>query len=347
MAALSHAAAVRALNDGDRAPIWYLTGDEDVLKQDLIDAVLAAQDPSTRDFNVDVRQAGDLNGESFTALVDTPPMMADQRLVVVRGLEQWRKNAKVWDVLYGYLKQPNPTTMLVLVHGVDEKADPAIAKAARHVDLSRPSPTERAAWLARRARKLGTTITNDALAHLLVTVADDLGTAARELEKLAVSADDAITLAHVQDLVGIRHGETIHDWADAVILRDVPRATQLVDVVLTQSGNTGVRLVMLLGTALLGTRLARALLDQGTRGKAAEKHVFEAIRAARPMNLRSWGAEAALWVRAAERWTGAALDDALRAAYVADGQLKSTTVTDERGTLLSLMLSLAPTERAA
>ena len=75
MAALSYAAAVRAFTDGDRAPTWYLTGDEDVLKQEFIEAVLdGVLEPSTRDFNLDVRQAGDLNGESLHALVETPPM---------------------------------------------------------------------------------------------------------------------------------------------------------------------------------------------------------------------------------------------------------------------------------
>ena len=350
MAALTFAAAVRALADGDRAPTWYLTGDEDVLKQECIEAVLEhALDPSTRDFNLDVRQAGDLNGESLNALVETPPMLAERRVVVLRGLEQWRRNAKVWDVLHRYLAQPNPSTLLVLVHGAGEKPDAKIVKAAaRHVEVRAPTPKERTAWLARRARGMGVTIAPDAADHLFATVGDDLGHAERELEKLAAAADDgAVTLALVQDMVGVRHGETLSDWVDAVLARDTARAVRLVPVVLQQSGVTGVRMVMALGTGLLGVRIARGLLDRGMRGRALEGKIMEALRAARPMGLRSWNAEVRTWADAAEQWPGDALDRALGAAYDADGQLKSTTVTDERGILVSLTLSLQSVERAA
>lgn len=348
MAALSFAAAVRALTDGDRAPTWYLTGSEDVLKQELIEALLAgALDPSVRDFNLDVRQAGDLDGESLNALIETPPMLAERRVVVVKGLEQWRRNAKVWDVLHRYLERPNPTTLLVLVDGGD-KPDAKVTKAVeRHVDLTSPTPKERVAWVTRRAKALGVTVEPDAAQHLLVAVGDDLGHAAKELEKLAAGSEGPVTLARVQELVGIRRGETVHDWVDAVLARDTGRAAGLVDVVLAQSGMTGVRMVMVLGTALVGTRLARGLAEKGAGGRALEKKLFDAIRAARPMGLRQWGAEAATWARSAERWTAAELDRALGDAYVADGLLKSTTVTDERGIVLSLTLALAPVEAAA
>lgn len=349
MAALSFAAAVRAFADGDRAPTWYLTGDEDVLKQEFIEKVLdGVLEPSTRDFNLDVRQAGDLSGESLHALVETPPMLAEQRVVVLRGLEQWRRNAKVWEVLHHYLAQPNPSTLLVLVHGAGEKPDTKIVKAAaRHVDLKTPSPRERAAWVAKRAKALGTTIDAEAIEHLLTTVDADLGHAARELEKLVAAADGPITLALVQDMVGVRRGETLPDWVDALLLRDAARGVNLVNIVLQQSGITGVRMVMALGTGLLGTRLARGLLDRGMAAKAVEQKVKDAIGVARPNGLRQWGVEAAVWTGAATRWTAAELDDALGRAYDADGSLKNTTVTDERGILVSLTLSLARVERAA
>ena len=251
MAALSFAAAVRAFADGDRAPTWYLTGDEDVLKQEFIEGVIAGVlEASTRDFNLDVRQAGDLTGESLHALIETPPMLAERRVVILRGLEQWRTNAKVWDVLYHYLELPNPSTLLVLVHGAGEKPEPKLVKAAaRHASMAMPSPRERTEWLAGRARALGTVINADAVEHLLATVGDDLGHAARELEKLGAAADGPVTLALVQDMVGVRRGETLHDWVDLVLAREPARAVGLVDIVLQQSGITGVRMVTALGTA--------------------------------------------------------------------------------------------------
>jgi DNA polymerase III delta subunit len=61
--------------------------------------------------------------------------------------------------------------------------------------------------------------------------------------------------------------------------------------------------------------------------------------------LGNWRLVARQWGLAAEHWTAAELDAALRALYQADRALKSSGVSDEAGVLASLLLQLAP-ERA-
>src|SRR6266568_5820898 len=96
MGALSFDALLRSLKQGVPDPVYYLHGDEDVLKDEAIRALLErAVEPAARDFNVDQRSAADLDAASFHALVNTPPMLAARRVVVIRGLEQLRKTAKV------------------------------------------------------------------------------------------------------------------------------------------------------------------------------------------------------------------------------------------------------------
>src|SRR5260370_24442051 len=117
MPSLSHEAAYRTLKRADVAPVYYLTGQADILKQELTLAITStAVEAGARDFNLDVRSAGDLDGEAFHALVETPPMLAARRAVVVRNLEQWRPNARVWRLLYHNLHHPSPSTVLCLVH---------------------------------------------------------------------------------------------------------------------------------------------------------------------------------------------------------------------------------------
>ena len=96
---LNIAVIYREVRDGNLRPVYYLTGSEDVLKDELAKHIIDhAVDEDSRDFNLDVRAAGDLDGETLTALVDTPPMLAERRVVYLKYLEQWRKNAKVWKV---------------------------------------------------------------------------------------------------------------------------------------------------------------------------------------------------------------------------------------------------------
>ena len=57
MAALTLDALLRSFKKGAFDPVYLLQGDEDVLKDEAVRALLAAAvDPSTRDFNLDVER---------------------------------------------------------------------------------------------------------------------------------------------------------------------------------------------------------------------------------------------------------------------------------------------------
>jgi DNA polymerase III subunit delta len=348
MPSLTLEQAFRSLRKGEVAPAFCLSGPADLLKGEFADAIVeAVLPPGTRDFNLDIRSAGDLDGESLHALIETPPMLADRRVVVVRGIEQWRKNAKVWEILVRYLTHPASTTVLVLTHSGSGAPDPRATRGAVHVEVGPLTPRLAVKWLRRRATELGVALAPDAADHLLAAVGDDLGALAQELAKLAAAthAGATVSAADVSALVGIRRGETVSDWVQAVVRRDTAHAPELLDVVLRQGSVTGVQLVMALGTALVGVRLARALADAGTPWPRLRSAVFERIKAARPAGVRQWGSEAALWSEAARSWTAEELDAAIAAAAEADRRLKSTTISDERGVLLTMLFAL-PRPRA-
>lgn len=343
-------AAYRAIRRGELAPVYYLTGTEDVLKDELVSLIRdQVLDPSTRDFNFDARAAADLDGESLHALIETPPMLAERRVVIVRYLEQWRRNAKVWQVLRRYLANPSPTTVLVLTHGAGEKVQRAIADHAETVDAAPLNPDRLRRWVGVQADRVGITLETEAVEHLLRALGDDLSLLSVEIDKLgaAVGSDRPVGAPDVAALVGIRRGETPSDWVAAVLGRDVTRAVEMVDDVLASAGVTAVRLVTLLGTTLVGTRVARSVMDRDGTGSRVERAVFDAIKAARPPGLRGWSDEARTWTAACRRWGAGALDAAIRATYDADRLLKSSTVSDERGILINLVLRVGGDRRAA
>lgn len=340
----------RSVKRGEIAPIYYLTGDADVLKDELVALIVdAALEPATRDFNLDVGVAGDLDPAALHALVETLPVLAERRVVVIKALEQWRKNARTWDALRRYLARPSPTTVLILVHGAGESPDAGLARASTHVDVPVPGPEALRRWVAARARRVGLEIGTDAIDHLVRAVGPDLTHLGAELEKLAaaVGSGRPVTAADVAQLVGVNPGETVDDWVDAVAARDVLRALQLTNVVLPQAGVTAVRMLTALGTELVGIRLARALRGTGLEGTRLQRALLDHLRRARPAGLRNWEAEARSWAAAAERWAADELDAAIRATYEADRALKSTTVSDDRATLRSLVLSLGAGRAAA
>jgi DNA polymerase-3 subunit delta len=353
MATLTLDALLRGLKKGARVPepVYLLYGDEDVLKDEAIRALVdGIVNP---DFNLDVRFAPDLTPESFHALVNTPPMLAERRAVVVRGVEQiGKRKTQLRDELVRYLAAPNPTTLLVLVFTAGEEPDADLVRASTSVVFEPLSAERVPRWLHHHATTLGVTLAPDATELLLSAVGNDLSTLSRELEKLASltgGTGRSVTAEDVTSLVGVRRGETVYDLVHAALQRRVARAAQLVEPVLEQAGMSGVKIVSLLGTHLVGTALARAERDRG--GNVAPPRlpdtVFRQLLAARPYGLRGYKEEAAHWSSWSAQWTAGELSHALRAALAADNALKTATVTDDRGIVTQLVLGFAKLDREA
>lgn len=337
-------ALFRALAKGELLPVYYLHGPEEILKDEAIRAILdRTLDPSVRDFNLDQRSAAQLDPDDVFALCTTLPMMADRRVVVLRDLEAIKRKPRVRTALLRYLERPAPETVLVLVQGSGEDGeDKDVARLAVAVSAD-PLPADRVRkWLHRRASALGVTLEEAAAKHLIEAVGGELAPLAAELEKLAaLPAEAPLTPEQVGDVVGVRHGETVFDWRDAVMDDRIGPAAALLGRLLDQPGASGVKLITLLGTTLVGVGIARSHYDRRLRGRALDDAVFEVIRRHRVFGLLSWGEEKARWVRWASRWPAARLREALRATLAADRALKGTTISDERGILTDLVLRLA------
>jgi DNA polymerase-3 subunit delta len=352
MAALTLDALLRSLKKSPADPVYLLHGDEDVLKNEAVHAILAsALEPGARDFNLDTRWAADVDVEAFHSLVHTLPLLAERRAVLIRGVETLgKRKSKLRDELLRYVAKPNPSTVLILVTSAGEEPDTDIARMATAVALEALAPERVPRWIAHYAGTLKLTLDPDAVELLIAAVGSDLGALARELDKLAAVTGDTgrpASAADVTALVGVRRGETAPDLVAAALERRAADAARLAGPVLEQSGMSGVKLVTLLGTHLIGTAVARAERDRGKSGARLEDAVFQQLRASRPYGLGSYKEEAARWSRWSANWSAAELAAALRAALAADVALKTTTVTDDRGIVTHLVLGFAAVQREA
>lgn len=349
MAPLSFDALMRALKRGDPEAVYYLHGDEEVLKDEAVRALIdRAVPPEARDFNLDVRAAAELDVESLHALLNTPPMLALRRAVVLRGVEQLRKKSKPRDALLAYLEHPAPETLLVLVQTDTAPPETDLAARATAVVVDRLPPERAARWVTHAAGRLGLTVEPAAAELLVETAGGDLAASRQELDKLAVLVRDRpVVRADVATLAGIRQGETLQDLVTAALARQPARAARLVDGVLAQAGMSGVRIVTALGTALVGTALARAELDGGTPPARLADALFRHLVAARPFGLRGYKVEAAQWAEWGAQWSAADLRRALRNALAADQALKSTGISDDSSILRQLVLTLGVPAREA
>jgi len=337
----------RALKKGALDPVYYLHGDEDLLKNEAVrDLVEAGVDAATRDFNLDRRRAPELAAEDFHGLVHTPPMMAARRGVVISEVEfllQKKPKAQALRAtVLEYAARPSSATLLILVQSAGEKADQALVRMTRALAMEPLAPDRVAGWIRREAEKTSVSLDSEAVAHLQATIGSNLPVLASELAKLGAAVGTrTATASDVADLVGVRHGETLHDFVDAVTGRRAVQAAEMVPRLLDAPGSSAVRLVAALSTALIGTAFARALLDEEQRPRAVESQLFGAIRENKLWGLRDWQVEAAQWTRDAGLWTGADLDAALEELLRADRRLKHTTVAGGAEVLQEALLAMA------
>ena len=346
MPALDYDAFRKSVKKGEILPAYYLHGDEDLLKDDgLRDLLEAAVDPSTRDFNCDRRRAADLTADEFTTLALTPPMMAARRAVVIteaEALGQRRQRSQdLRAAITKYLEHPSPETLVVLVQSRGEKPDPSLERLAHSVSIGPLAPDKLERWIRHRAKTEGLELEDDAALHLVEVVGGDLPQLSAEIAKLRSAVTGrAATIEDVQEMTGVRRGETVHAFVDAVTGREFGAAAAMVRPLLEMPGNSGVRLVIALGISLSGVALARALLDRGDGSRAVGDALFQALNTSRPFGLRKWGDEARRWQEDARRWTMDGLEHAMAELLRADRRLKATSLGGEVEVLGEAVLAM-------
>ncbi|HET7552613.1 MAG TPA: DNA polymerase III subunit delta [Gemmatimonadaceae bacterium] len=328
---------------------YCIYGEDDFLKERAVkDLVGAAVEEGTRDFNLDVRQGGELDAETLGTLLSTPPMMAERRVVVVRDAAALKKEAKGW--LDGYLERTSERggsadVVLVLVYASGEKGKPDKNVLARTlaVDFAPLSWDRLPKWIAHHAStELGVSVTDAAAELLQQAVGNDLSALAAELDKLAsYTRGEEIDESAVTAVVGVRRGETLADFLDLVARRDAAGALALVPHILTQPKANGVTVVMALTTQTLALAWGEAAIARGLAPGRLQGEYFNFLKSGGgPYTGRPWGDAVRAWSARAAEWDVESLDAALHALLAADIALKDTRVSSDEQTLATLVLAL-------
>ncbi len=336
-----------ALDKSPIAPVWYIHGSETILKDEAIRTIIdKVLDPSLRDFNLDLASAQQAAPDQLAALCATLPMMAEHRLVILRDIEAWKRKSKAKQDAVDYLASPSPDTVLVMVQGNPDAPDAELARLATQVDCSALVGDALDGWLDARLASAGITLDDDAREHLLRATTGDLGLLAAEVAKLSgLAGEGSLHRDTVAALLGIRHGETLDDWRDAVLADDLATATRVLPRILEQPGVSGVRLLLTLGASLLVMQWARATAEaRRIKGRSLAEAIKQVLFQNRPLvgNYHSFANTAAANVG---RWSLPRLSAAVQATLAADVALKSTTISDEEGILTDLVLNLVSSRR--
>jgi DNA polymerase-3 subunit delta len=318
----------RALDAGRRGGVFFLFGEEEFLKDEAVTAITTAHlDPATRDFNYDQLRGADVEPETLASIANTPPMMAEWRVLVVREVQALAANARGRATVESLLERPIPGLALILVATLPEKTKAAFYERLKKETVAVEFPvlgsSDLPGWLMERVQERGMEI-DTASARALAATGADLGVLVQEIAKLAdyVGARKRITIEDVTAIVGSVPRQNRWDWFDMVgdaRFRDARAALP----VLFDAGESGVGLVIGLGTHFLRLGIAAA---------GGERALGEAL----PPHQRWLAGRIA---KQGKRWNAAAVEDAIDDLLRADRLLKSASLTD-RQVLEELLLRL-------
>lgn len=344
-------AALQTLRDaikrGSFEPAYYIFGDDDFQKEDAVRQFqFAALDPATRDFNLEMRRGADLDGETLSTLLSTPPMMAEKRVVVIRDVGGLKKIPR--KVLDAYLEKPAPDVLLLLTVPAAGKADKSLS-AAVPMQFDELAGDRLPKWISHTAKAVhGLEITQRAVELLQSSVGNDLYQLSTELDKLASYTNgNTIDADAVAAIVGVTPGETITDFLDALCDRDLSRSLPLVPLILSQPKTTGVSIVMALSTQMLAIGWGRARLDEGSGKARLAQEYFGLLKDSGAFPGRPWGSASTAWTRAAGNWESAEIERVLGVLLDADVALKESRVSSEEQLITSVVLAICAADAAS
>ena len=242
---MSSAAVLKELADGKVRPAYLLAGSEPLLRDDVLAAIEATVlEGAPRDFNLDRLEVGQVSPGRLEEALDSLPMMADKRLVILRETEG--RGAKLdanWGaVIEGWLSRLDDRTPSVLVV-VASKADKrskwvkAFKNPAIFVECEAPKKArELAGFLAEEARRQGVELDPQAASLLADRVGPQLLLLRQEIEKASLLAGPgaAVTKKHVEMTVSAVAEEPIWDLTDAIGQGQVAVAVDLLSRLITQ-----------------------------------------------------------------------------------------------------------------
>src|SRR5262245_20779568 len=279
-------------------PVVLLDGPELTLRDaalaELRERVLAG---ALREFNED-RFDFTVTGTDpveVIAAARTLPMMAQARLVIVRGLGDRRAEKFTEGILGEYLESPNSTTCLVLeAETVDKRRAwvKRVQKIGRVIDCSGPNkPADVRRWIEARLAQRKVKTSGGVATALFEHVGADLDRLALEIEKLSLAAGDGVLEVElVAELVGQLRPRALYELTDAIGERRLTSALRVV-AELSDQGEAPLALVGALANHFRRLMRAREMrpLDAGEVQKRLGLHPFAAqkvVDQARRFDLR-------------------------------------------------------------
>ncbi|MEY4617741.1 MAG: hypothetical protein RJB66_2701 [Pseudomonadota bacterium] len=320
MATIDIQQAMRAIGQKQIDPLYLLIGEERYFSERCLAQLrhtLVSED--LREFNEDLFYASDVNIEKVIDSLQTFPVMAEKRLVILK--EAHLLTEKSWAQLDEIKELNKDTTVFVILAHQLDKRKKSIKKWVDWgtvIDCVTPQEASRSGWIRSMAKEKGLELDNESLGYMVQMGANTLEELDRDLDKLFLFFGEPrkITIGDVARVLERSREESIFSLAEAVAKKDRPQALFLFHRLHAQ-GESEIALVALIARHL------RILLKL----KEAQSLGLKGPSLAQKVGVNNYFLSN--YVQQSSLWTEKSLAAALMSLADIDRQLKSSSLAPD------------------
>lgn len=358
-------AAIQAMNQKKIAPLYFLVGEERYFSRRCINhlrhAVVAEE---LSEFNEEIFYATDANLEKVAESLQTLPMMAESRLVILREAhlltdKDWAHLDEAYEKVFkapllskNLSSQPSsgassvssgvatdggrptmPSCVFVIQASQVDKRKKVIKKwldQATVIECQTPQETARAPWIRNLAKEKGLELDQEALAYLVQMGGSSLDELERDLEQMFLffGGPHAVTIGDLAQVLQRNREENIFSLSESIGKKDRTQALFLFHRLKSQ-GENEIALVALVARHL---RILLKIHEGQTTGMKGAALATQA-------GINNYFLSS--YLQQAQLWTKESLSQALVMLADLDRQLKSSALPGELWFERFIVLSMA------
>ncbi len=250
-----------------------VANDPYLLRQEEESLIAAAVTPERRDMDLLVLLGEEAEPGEVIEFLQSLSFFGGTRLLVVREFDQMEE----WKALLPYLKDPNPSSCLLLTSSTVKGKDlttryAALGKVAETAERKRPTGASLERWARERFAARGKEAGPEVVRGLLEAVGNDLATLDTEIEKVSLFAggEKRLKTQHLAPSLAGAAEAVIWDFLDAVAAKKLPLALSAGRSLL-EAGEPLERLLPMVARTIRQLLWVKSLMGEGMRGTEAAK----------------------------------------------------------------------------
>ena len=232
MAKFTYESVFSELRKGVYRPVYYFMGEEAFYIDRLTDYIANNALPEEmRGFCQTVFYGLDVSMDTVVNCARSYPMMAERQVVIVKEAQ----HIKETDALLGYLKNPQPTTVLVFAHkngSIDKRKKLAgeLERAGVVLEFKKLKDEQLPGFVNACLKERSLVADEKAVRMLCESVGSDLNRMNGEIDKLSLSLQPGamITPEMVEENIGISKEYNNFELQNALVVKDAYKAYKII-----------------------------------------------------------------------------------------------------------------------